>query len=421
MPDVVPLECPECGARLNPTAGADTVRCTYCGTTSRIADLARPTTPASATAPRIPPRQARLVALLAAGGVVMLGAVGAGIAFFAASAPGPSAPSGHAAVAAAIAHARARELVQWDALAPSQLARIPDGRTILLGLTRHLQHGKTRIVAQAFDARSLEPLWKSKPLGLWSDYQVIHARIAAGKAILTDDHGRVVVDDLTTGHPVASKFLEDRAKVLCVPDPARPLAWILTADGKGHAFDVDTHAVTDAPKPAACAEGCFGRPVWAVQNPKCRHLDEAPKVEGLKVTDLVRDGASEVALGHRAQGTQVPMAAGFDTGTGKLRWQRTLPDGDAYSAKVGQTIGVSAAGDGAVYFVLDMKEGPSRILALDEATGRTRWAVPMPRKTDFADEGDLSFAGGRLYFAHMVALDVLDARTGKLVGTLGEL
>ena len=49
MPDVVPLECPECGARLNPGPDADTVRCVYCGTTSRIADL-RPAAPPAAPA-----------------------------------------------------------------------------------------------------------------------------------------------------------------------------------------------------------------------------------------------------------------------------------------------------------------------------------------------------------------------------------
>ena len=334
MPDVVPLECPECGARLNPGPDADTVRCVYCGTTSRIADLRPAAPPAAPSQLRAQGQRARIVIVLAGAVVAMVGAGVAGFLEMSSSAPAPG-------TARAVARApdptvaSGGELVQWDALAPSQLARLPDGRPVLLGLTRHLGQGKTRIVAEAFDARSLEPLWASKPLGLWSDYQVIHARIAAGKAILTDDHGRVLVDDLTTGHPVASRFLEDRAKALCVPDPAKPMAWILTADHKGHAFDVDTHAVTDAPKPAACALGCGGRPVWAVQNPKCRHLDEAPKVEGLRVTDLVRDRASEVALGHRSQGTQVPMAAGFDTGTGKLRWKHTLPDSNTFSSKMG--------------------------------------------------------------------------------------
>ena len=128
-----------------------------------------------------------------------------------------------------------------------------------------------------------------------------------------------------------------------------------------------------------------------------------------------------MALGHRAQGTKVPMAAGFDTATGKLRWKRTLPDGDAFSAKEDQTIGIATAGGGAAYLVLNLKEGPAQLLALDEATGRTRWAIKIPREDRDVDEGDLRFADGRLYLAHEVALDVLDARTGKLLGSLGEL
>ena len=139
-----------------------------------------------------------------------------------------------------------------DDLAPTQLGRVPGGHTVLLGLTRHLLDHHTHIVAEAFDAASRKFLWESKRLGLWTDYQVIHARVAAGKAIVTDDHGRVLIFDLGTGHQTASQFLADRAKDLCVPDPAKPRAWIETADGKGHALDVATGKVQDAPKPAAC-------------------------------------------------------------------------------------------------------------------------------------------------------------------------
>ena len=453
MPEAQALECPECGAKLTPEPGAVTVRCAYCGTTSQVGDLGpHPDAGSPASSAREAMHQAEAVAKASAEArreklaeaeaqvaaarakglrgmvavLVVVGLVIGAVSLFGGDLDAIVThfnKTGHLEVvhAAKTGPTKSGELVQWDDLAPSQLGRVPGGRTVLLGLTRHLLDHKTHIVAQAFDAATLGFLWESRPLGLWTDYQVIFARIAAGKAILTDDHGRVLVLDLATGHQTASRFLEDRAKDICVPDPARPQAWIETADGRGHALDVATGKVVGAPRPAGCVLGCTGGPVWEPESAGCRHLDQAPKVDGLQVTDLVKDGAAEVALGHRSQGTKVPMAAGFDTATGKLRWKRTLPDGDAFSAKEDQTIGLAAAGAGAAYFVLDMKEGPARLIALDEATGRTLWTVKVPREDRDVDEGELRFAHGRLYLAHGVALDVLDARTGKLQGTLGEL
>lgn len=420
MPGPVALDCPKCGAKLTPAPGATTVRCEYCGTTSEVDPSGAALR--SIQVRRVPHRGARVAALVISVVVILIAVV---VGYFVVG-PSPSMRGAqahivHATEAAAHGIPPGSPMVQWDDLARPALVDGVAGHTVLLALIRKLKGSAIHLVATAYDAKTLQPMWQSPVLGTWDDYQVIHARAAGRRAVLSDARGRIVVDDLATGKTLLTQFLPDRAKELCVPDPAKPVAWALTADGTGHEIDLSTGKLTDAKRPAACPAGCEGMPAFAEAGAaRCRHLALAPKDVGMKASDVVLAGAAVVAFGDRAKGTEVPMAVGLDPKTHEVLWKRTVPAKDPYAAAEDDPIAIATGGDGAVYGILDMKEGPPKVIALDAATGHTLWAVPVRGAHGRMVEGTLDYHDGRVYLGHDVELDVLDAKTGKLVGTLGE-
>lgn len=416
------LECPKCGAALTPKPGATTARCEFCGTTVELGAGSPPPPPrvsvtVSSTQVNSKAAVRRLVIVMAGVGVLMA----AGAAFMVASTGRGGAPHGsrvHFATGSQIPRDGQGRMIQWDDLAPVDFGDA-GGHAVLLGLTRHLGHGKTDVIASAYDPTTLKPLWETRSLGVWEDYQAIHARIAGGRVVVTDSHGRVIVKDLGTGKTLRASFLPDQVKAFCVLDPGRPQVWAKTADGSGHLIDVSTGKTTNASRPKACPTGCEGRPVFAM-GPECNHRGLAPKDLEINPSTVVLGGDAAVAFGDRRKGTQVPMAVGFDPATGTVKWKRTLPASDPFAARADDAPGIAAFGEGAAYVVVDMKTGGPRLFAIDAATGRTRWSVEVPREDSSMSEGKLVYHGHRLFLAHQVALDVLDANTGKLIGTLGE-
>lgn len=132
---------------------------------------------------------------------------------------------------------------------------------------------------------------------------------------------------------------------------------------------------------------------------------------------MLHDGPLTVAFGTKTPGTATPMAAGLDGGA--VKWKRVLPTVDPTTVKE-DAPPAAALAHGlafAVYELAGSREG-SRLIALDAATGDTRWDVAVPRSEAGSGFAQVVAGARRVYLAHWVSLDAFDAQTGKLVGTI---
>ncbi|NTX07668.1 hypothetical protein HUA75_38560 [Myxococcus sp. CA040A] len=60
-----------------------------------------------------------------------------------------------------------------------------------------------------------------------------------------------------------------------------------------------------------------------------------------------------------------------------------------------------------------------QLVRRDARTGVATWDVPIPCSKDGLLPSSIRKQGDRLYVSHWMWLDVFDAKTGNLLGTLG--
>ncbi|MCP3141934.1 hypothetical protein [Pyxidicoccus xibeiensis] len=82
--------------------------------------------------------------------------------------------------------------------------------------------------------------------------------------------------------------------------------------------------------------------------------------------------------------------------------------------------GVAELSGDAVFIAYELEQpGGFHLIRRDARTGAIRWDVPIPRSKEATGPSALWVHGGRVYVPHWAWLDVFDAETGNLVGTLG--
>jgi len=430
--------CPNCGAALDARAAASNrLTCRYCG---HAFELPR--------APAPPPRQVvlniprdlsrevaaaqRVVSSLITFAVVIgvLVAVGGGI--LATRAASKAKGSALAALSAIpgmpnIALPLARADFLWDTVAgPPIPVPAASGSESVIGRIRKRPGDELWIAS--FEGANFAQTWAVGPFGTYSEgYRSTFMAVVGKSVVVTDYRANVHVYDVSTGHEVHTLKLSDRVKAMCSAPDGKPQVWIEQNDERTGLVDAATGTTTPAARPAWCPND------WATRNDcrgwlkrgapvsQCRGPEAAPKVPAFEALNVLEDSDVAVALGKKHPGTAVPMAVGFDPQTHAVRWEHPVPSGDLASAAESGGVGLMDALAGG-RFVTPYQTTPRgwHFTAFDGRSGDRLWDVELQKVFGVDNPEGFSLSPTRVYVMRTSSVEVYDAKTGSLLGTLGQ-
>jgi outer membrane protein assembly factor BamB len=415
--------CPNCGANLDGAPAGRTIVCRYCGHSFQTAPEFNPPPRIVVIGPGLP----RPVApgRRAAGRSVL----SIFITLFVLGLAGFMSIRGRSRTAlvnlpSEIAAAADADFM-WDTVAgPPIPAALGGGVEGFVGRIR--TRGDDTLFIAAFEGAKLGQVWKAGPLGTYTQaYQSTFASVLGRSVVVTDYRANLHVYDLTTGHETRTLKLTDRAKGLCTAPNGRARVWIEMSDEKNVVFDVDAGTSTLAPRPAWCPQSetsgdCRG---WLTRGPPrqgCAGPDGSPKVNAFQAENVIEDGDLGVALGKKHPGTALPIAVGFDPKTKAVRWQAPVASGDQTAvAESSSTSVMDALAGGRFVVPYEVTSKGWHFTAFDARSGQRIWDVPLRSVIGIEDPEGFSLSAARVYVMRSSSLEVYDAKTGALVGTLG--
>jgi len=415
----VQVTCPNCGARLRVGEVEPVVQCDYCGTASRVQrrtrflERALPP-PADGPAPiAVQQHNPAVVFVLigaVAGTLVMGGIVASVVA---------RAPSNASRPISAAAPAREVARPSWAGRAPLVADLDGDGTPDLVGRARRV-HPVDQITLLALDGATGALRWESEPLGTYGETYQGTLALAGDTVIFASPRGELRTFALATGQAVWRRQLDERIEQLCQGDDDATFR-ALGKDGIVRVLRRDDGEVSvDAPaanaRPAQRKPTCVGLPDDEARMPgRFLHHDRSklPRDLPLDVEGAFERPTETVLHGRRKTGTQAAMLAVLD-GDRRLRWSAVVPTdplgsveraplmvvpseeavcASYYGESVAGAIRVTcfAMADGArlwdwtgnqwtsllgrVGAALAISDG-SALLAVEIATGATRWKFP---------------------------------------------
>lgn len=463
-PGGAPVQCINCGAVLPPPLpGERYVRCAGCGHPSQVAGPPAGVNPFAAPPPGAgfgggppmgpvyygAPVRNRGGGGVAAAGIgigivvaVLMLFVGGGVMFALIARRAAPVPAGGPVVLATAENGDPLkgdpgqggvvppgEHLQWVGFAPAPVRINGDAVEDFVGRYRvlDLSTGGSHEFVGGFDGASLKRLWLVA-LGSTQEAfgQGTFVVVSGNRMLVTDFRDGGHVYDVTNGKETSSFQMSDRAARVCgSPAGSKPEAFVDVQDRTTVLVDLATGAVKKgAARPAYCpvssASGCsFG---FHRTQARCESVDTAAagvKVTGFEGDHVLTDEASHlsVIVGTKSPGTRIPIAVGIDPGGKTAKWQRTIPSLDPQTVHEG--VPVSDLGAGKFVAELQLASGGARISAIDARSGAALWEVPLPRSKDGSLSDELTISDARVYVPHWTWLDVFDAKTGKLVGTVG--
>lgn len=426
--------CARCGAPLRLDPAAPKQVCAFCGNEHVLSPAPAPqalpqqpfprqpfppsfqgAAPPASGLPATPPAAGLLV------GVVLMVTVVIGGAVLAMTSRGRgnagALPGGGGAVPAG-------EHLQWSSNGTSVVPARIDGDTVEDFVGRYVildlngDSSQTLFVG-GFSGATFERAWKAGPYGTLSEgVGATHLAVAGDRIAVTDYRMAVHVLDAATGKELRTLRLSDRARSMCSPSDARKQVWIEVVDGNSQVVDLDAgKAEPLAKRPAWCRGGasheCAGTRAACSDD-----RNRAPKQVGFG-TDLVfSEGNAAVAVGHKEPGTRTPMAMGFDAVRGVAAWTATIPTDPASVSGIPDPSGDLVEGRFFTSYSLGNQKG-SRLVSFDARSGVRRWDVEVPRGSAGSGVEGLTATATRVYVPHWTWLDVFDAGSGKLLGTVG--
>ena len=288
--------------------------------------------------------------------------------------------------------------------------------------------GDDQLWIAAFEGSKLAEVWKVGPFGSYSQgYQSTFSAIAGNHVVVTDYKANVHEYDVLTGKESHTVKLSDRAKSMCTPPDGKAHVWIEVADKRDVLFDADAGTTTPAARPAWCpdlwaaSDDCRGWLKRGLPRPGCRGAELAPKVAGFQAVNVIEEGDLAVALGKKHPGTAMPMAVGFDPHSKAVRWEQPIVSGDQNSGAELSTVAEMDALEGS-RFVAPYELSPKgwRLTAFDARSGQRAWDIELQPIVGVDHPEGFSLSADRVYVMRTSSVEVYDAKTGTLVGVVGQ-
>ena len=265
------------------------------------------------------------------------------------------------------------------------------------------------------------------PLGTYTQaYQSTFTSVVGSRVVVTDYKANVHVYDLSTGRETHTVKLSDRAKAMCAAPDGRSHVWIEVADKSDVLLDADAGTTSRAARPAWCpdlwaaSDDCRGWLKRGLPRAGCRGADAAPKVNAFQAVNVVEQGDLGVALGKKHPGTALPAAVGFDPKTKAVRWEQPIVSGDQSNGAELSTTAIMDALEGG-RFVTPYELSPKgwHFTAFDARSGQRLWDVELQSVLGVDNPEGFSLSSERVYVMRTSSLEVYDAKTGALVGSVG--
>lgn len=441
--DLLAHSCTNCGASIQltePAAAGAPITCRYCGQTFEA--LPPPPPPQQrviVVAPNLPQAAAVAAATAAARSVgALIRSIVIGVMFLVAGVGvfvAKMATSTHAGATISGVSVPGLDLklptlssFMWDTVSGPPIPAAVGGGGVEGFVGRVRQRGDDQLWIAAFEGAKLGEVWKVGPFGTYSQgYQSTFTGVVGNHVVVTDYKASVHIYDLATGREAHSLKLSDRAKAMCTAPDGKAHVWIEAADKHDVLVDVEAGTSAPAARPAWCpdlwasSDDCRGWLKRGAPRPACRGIDAAPKVNGFQSVNVVEQGDLAVALGKKHPGTAVPMAVGFDPHAKTVRWEQALPSGDQTSAAESSTISVMDDLEGG-RFVAPYELTPKgwHFTAFDARSGQRLWDTALQPIIGVDHPEGFSLSTERLYVMRTSSVEVYDAKTGSLVGVVGQ-
>ena len=423
--DVLARNCPNCGARLEAAAPGHAIACRYCGQSFQPPPEASPPQRVIVITPGMRPLGAP--ARRTGGRSIFSGlfslTVLAVVAFFSLRGRAP----GIAKLSSEIASATISTFM-WDTVAGPPIPAAVGGGGVEGFVGRLRTRGDDMLWIAAFEGGKLARVWKAGPFGTYSEgYQSTFATVVGRDVVVTDYRANLHVYDVGSGHETRTLKLTDRAKGMCAAPDGKARVWIELSDEKNVVFDADAGTTTPAPRPAWCPDlwaashDCRGWLKRGAARPGCKGPEGAPKVTGFEAENVIEEGDLAVALGKKHPGTASPVAVGYDPKTKAVRWQQSLAAGDQAGVSESSTTSIMdalAGGRFAAPYQLTSKGW--HFTAFDARSGQRSWDIPLPSLIGVDEPEGFAMSATRVYVMRTSSLEVYDAKTGALVGTIGD-
>ena len=147
-----------------------------------------------------------------------------------------------------------------------------------------------------------------------------------------------------------------------------------------------------------------------------------PKIPSFEPERQLEADSTLVVFGKKSPGTATPMVVGLDKKTHAVRWQMPLPSVDLATVREEPFSGPKNTAVHGDRFVGTYGVGDKawHVSAIDAASGTRQWDAVL--KPIFAVDslGGVVCSATRVYVVRMESVDVLDAATGKMIGTIGQ-
>ena len=423
--DLLSRHCPNCGAMLDGAPAGRAIVCRYCGHSFQTAPEPNPPPRIIVLAPgqRRPVAPVRRVAGRSAMSVLfslfIVGIVG----FFSVRGRSRALVNLPSEIVAATVVAD----FMWDTVAgPPIPTTVGGGVEGFVGRIR--TRGDDTLWIAAFEGAKLGQVWKAGPLGTYSQaYQSTFASVVGRSVVVTDYRANLHVYDVATGRETRTLKLTDRAKGICASPSSKGRVWIEMSDEKNVVFDVEAGTTTASPRPAWCPDAfwqsgsdCRGWLTRGAPRPGCAGPESAPRVSGFQAVNVIEDGDAAAALGKKHPGTALPIAVGFDPKTKAVRWQEPVASGDqAAAAELSSTSTMDALAGGRFVVPYELTAKGWHFTAFDARSGQRIWDIPLRSGIGMDGPEGFSLSATRVYVMRTSSVEVYDAKTGALVGTLG--
>lgn len=276
-----------------------------------------------------------------------------------------------------------------------------------------------QIFVQAWNSRRVERVWELGPLGPSSEaYSATYVAVFGDRVLVSDYQNGLRIVNATTGEQVSRVTVSDKVSYICTPPPDGKggEVWLAVSDERHQLLDVAAASTRAAGQPEWCAKSFW---VWRRQNEHgMRDEVELPEVPGFAVEWLAVDGDVAVAGGHKSPGTAVPRAVGLTPETWEVRWNVVVAS-RARSRVKARSNEWHALAEGRYFTHYAVGSEDNWVTALDARTGEQLWETRL-RPIFAVDNIDgVTASSAFLYIGRTGALDVLDAVSGSILGTIG--